>query len=77
MPKNIVVCCDGTANEFAQNRTSVIKLYSALVHDTPDQITFSIGDVKSHRVQLSINRRTCKETEYQTKLPSDAVMIPL
>jgi uncharacterized protein (DUF2235 family) len=40
MPKNIVVCCDGTANEFAQNRTNVIKLYSALVHDTPEQVTF-------------------------------------
>lgn len=38
--KNIVVCCDGTANEFAEDRTSVIKLYSVLVHDTPDQVTF-------------------------------------
>lgn len=40
MPKNIVVCCDGTANEFAADRTNVVKLYSALVHDTPEQITF-------------------------------------
>jgi uncharacterized protein (DUF2235 family) len=40
MPKNIVVCCDGTANEFAHNRTNVIKLYSVLVQDTPDQVTF-------------------------------------
>ena len=40
MPKNIVVCCDGTANEFAHNRTNVIKLYSALVPDTADQVTF-------------------------------------
>lgn len=39
MPKNIVVCCDGTANEFAQDRTNVIKLYSVLVQDTPQQIT--------------------------------------
>jgi uncharacterized protein (DUF2235 family) len=40
MSKNIVVCCDGTANEFAQNRTNVIKLYSVLLHDTPGQVTF-------------------------------------
>jgi len=40
MPKNIVVCCDGTANEFAENRTNVIKLYSALVQDDPGQATF-------------------------------------
>ena len=40
MPKNIVLCCDGTANEFAKNRTNVIKLYSTLVHDTPAQVTY-------------------------------------
>ena len=40
MPKNIVVCCDGTANEFAKARTNVIKLYSSLVHDTDAQIAY-------------------------------------
>ena len=40
MSKNIVVCCDGTANEFAHDRTNVIKFYSVLVQDTPAQITF-------------------------------------
>jgi uncharacterized protein (DUF2235 family) len=40
MPKNIVICCDGTANQFAEDRTNVIKLYSTLVHDTDRQVTF-------------------------------------
>ena len=40
MSKNIVACCDGTANEFAKDRTNVIKLYSALVHDTDDQVAY-------------------------------------
>jgi uncharacterized protein (DUF2235 family) len=40
MPKNIVICCDGTANEFAQNRTNVIKLYSTLIHDTATQLAY-------------------------------------
>lgn len=40
MPKNIVVCCDGTANEFAVNRTNVIKLYSVLAQNSPEQVTF-------------------------------------
>jgi uncharacterized protein (DUF2235 family) len=32
MPKNIVICCDGTGNEFNPQRNSnVVKLYSALV----------------------------------------------
>lgn len=37
MPKNIVVCCDGTANEFARDRTNVVKLFYALEHESPQQ----------------------------------------
>ena len=33
MPKNIVVCCDGTGNQFDQAKSNVIKLYKALVCD--------------------------------------------
>jgi uncharacterized protein (DUF2235 family) len=40
MGRNIVVCCDGTANQFAQNNTNVIKLYSALVDDPERQLLF-------------------------------------
>src|SRR3954451_14198570 len=39
MKRNVVVCCDGTANEFAKNRTNVIKLYFTLVDDPTRQIT--------------------------------------
>lgn len=38
--RNLVLCCDGTANEFAENRTNVIKLYSALVQDPRRQLTY-------------------------------------
>lgn len=38
--KNVVVCCDGTANEFAQDRTNVVKLFYALDHDPQRQVTF-------------------------------------
>jgi len=40
MSKNIVLCFDGTANEFAQDRTNVIKLYSTLIQDSPSQVTY-------------------------------------
>ena len=34
MSKNIVICCDGTGNEFrAETKTNVVKLYQALVID--------------------------------------------
>jgi len=40
MTKNIVLCCDGTASEFVADKTNVVKLYSALVHDPSKQIGF-------------------------------------
>jgi uncharacterized protein (DUF2235 family) len=40
MPKNVVLCCDGTANEFAQDRTNVVKLFFTLVHDPDRQVCF-------------------------------------
>ena len=39
MPKNIVICCDGTSNEFDGDRTNVVKLYQMLVHDPAVQTT--------------------------------------
>jgi uncharacterized protein (DUF2235 family) len=39
MPKNIVICCDGTANEFTAHNTNVLKLYYTLEQD-PQQVSF-------------------------------------
>src|SRR5713101_3337175 len=33
MTKNIVVCCDGTKNEFGEQKSNVVKLYKTLVCD--------------------------------------------
>jgi uncharacterized protein (DUF2235 family) len=33
MPKNIVICCDGTGNQFGEQNSNVIKLYKILVCD--------------------------------------------
>ena len=40
MGRNIVICCDGTANEFARDRTNVVKLYYTLEQDSARQIAF-------------------------------------
>jgi uncharacterized protein (DUF2235 family) len=40
VPKNVVVCCDGTANEFKKDRTNVVKLFYTLVKDTAVQACF-------------------------------------
>ena len=39
MAKNIVICCDGTGNEFGDSNSNVVKLYKMLVHDD-SQITY-------------------------------------
>ena len=36
MARNLVLCCDGTSNQFSKDRTSVIKLFHALEKD-PDK----------------------------------------
>jgi len=33
MPKNIVICCDGTGNQFGEQNSNVVKLYKALISD--------------------------------------------
>ena len=37
--KNVVLCCDGTANEFARDRTNVIKLFYSL-DNTSGQVAY-------------------------------------
>ena len=34
MPKNIVICCDGTGNEFGVANSNVVKLYKMIVCNT-------------------------------------------
>ncbi len=40
MPKNIVVCCDGTGNEFGDSNSNVVKLCSTLVVDDRHQVFY-------------------------------------
>ncbi|WP_408591283.1 DUF2235 domain-containing protein [Novosphingobium sp.] len=40
MSRNIVLCCDGTANSFSPDRTNVLKLASAMVKDHDRQAVY-------------------------------------
>jgi uncharacterized protein (DUF2235 family) len=40
MAKSIVVCCDGTANEFKRDRTNVVKLFYAMIKDSGAKICY-------------------------------------
>jgi uncharacterized protein (DUF2235 family) len=63
MARNIVICCDGTANEFAIDRTNVIKLYSVLVQDPAVQLTYyhpGIGTMEPAGALTPLARRVTK-----------------
>ena len=38
--RNLVICCDGTANEFKKDRTNVLKLAFAAVKDSDTQLLY-------------------------------------
>lgn len=40
MTRNLVLCCDGTSNQFAKDRTNVVKLFHALVKDEATQAVY-------------------------------------
>lgn len=61
--RNIVVCCDGTANEFAENKTNVIKLYSVLDLDPTRQIAYyhpGLGTMEPAGALTTFSRKTTK-----------------
>jgi len=63
MVKNIVVCCDGTANEFAADKTNVLKLFMTLVRDTNRQVIFyhpGVGTMEAAGAITTFGRRLTK-----------------
>lgn len=40
MPKNIVICCDGTGNEFGDRNSNVVKLFSVLTVEPGKQVAY-------------------------------------
>lgn len=39
MPKNTVICCDGTTNQFGEENSNVVKLYSVLNKEDAGQVS--------------------------------------
>lgn len=58
MPKNIVICCDGTGNEFGDHNSNVVKLYSALVVDGKQQVGYYHPGVGTMGAPTAGNRIT-------------------
>jgi len=39
-PRNLILCLDGTNNEFSEDNTNVVKLYSMIDQTRPDQLAY-------------------------------------
>ncbi len=58
MAKNIVICCDGTGNEFGESKSNVVKLYKMLVQDA-SQIAYyhpGVGTMGARNALTGISR---------------------
>ncbi len=59
--RNIVICCDGTSNEFGTQNTNVVKLFGLLKKDDPDaQIVFydpGVGTISSSQAATWITKK--------------------
>ena len=64
MPKNIVICCDGTGNEFGNANSNVVQLYSVLdLRDPRLQVAYyhpGVGTMGDRRALLRITRRVTR-----------------
>lgn len=66
MPKNVVVCCDGTGNQFGDRVSNVVKLYSLLLHEPGRQVLFydpGVGTTSVHRALESVRKAVVRPVE--------------
>ncbi|WP_442509399.1 DUF2235 domain-containing protein [Novipirellula sp. SH528] len=54
--KNIVVCCDGTGNQFAVDQTNVLRLHYSLVIDAQRQVAFYEPGVGTFSPNMALTR---------------------
>ena len=52
MPKDIVICCDGTGNEINNTISNVLKLYRVLVRDEGQRVYYhpGVGTIATSRI---------------------------
>jgi uncharacterized protein (DUF2235 family) len=66
MAKNVVICCDGTGNEFGDRNSNVVKLYQMLVLD-PSQVAYyhpGVGTMGARSALSPIGKKWTKLLGY-------------
>lgn len=67
MPKNIIICCDGTGNEFGKNNTNVVKMFGLATKDDADkQIAYYAPGVGTGGWEYDENEQLRAKTDAAT-----------
>jgi len=74
MAKNIVICCDGTGNEFGESKSNVVKLYKMLVHDGRRSPTTILEWARWEPAALSLKQLLYLLTDIYCALPSSGAV---
>jgi uncharacterized protein (DUF2235 family)/predicted ATP-binding protein involved in virulence len=57
MPKNVVICCDGTGNRFSDNNTNVVKLFGVLdLADESRQVAYYHSGLGTNPAAAALTR---------------------
>src|SRR5947209_18688581 len=56
MAKNIVICCDGTGDQYGDHNSNVVQLYRALIIDGKRQVGYYHPGVGTEGSPTSINK---------------------
>ncbi len=60
MSKNIIICCDGTGNQFGEANSNVVKLFSVLDKNDPNQIAYydpGVGTMTESLLKVTLGQR--------------------
>ncbi len=58
--RNIVICCDGTGNQFGEENSNVVKLYSFLLKDPFRQVAYydpGVGTMSDSRLVTPLSKK--------------------
>lgn len=61
--KNIIICCDGTGNDFGDENSNIVKLFSFLKKDNQEQIVYydpGVGTVSTYNASFNPLTRKLK-----------------
>ena len=55
MGRNLILCFDGTNNQYAATNTNVVKIYAMLDREANDQFSYYLTDANQKKVKTRVD----------------------